>query len=453
MATTDPPAIRGFTAKGRATRERILQSAAQVLLSEGLSGFNLEKVRRVALVSGSQLSHYFADRPALIRAVLERQIEVVLEFHRQPRLGGLDTFDDFERWADLNLRYLRRIGYAKTPTYHALVGQLAKSDDATRQTLADGYWRWVDLLEQSFQRMKDRGVLVTSADPRHLALVVVGAHQGAGILTFAYRQEWPLADISRFVVNYLRTFAADPAERIARKSRRPRERRTRDNGTVIDDEGSRFTRKGLAMRARIVNRAADLMFENGVNGTSLDDVRKAVRVSGSQLSHYFADKRDLTRQVIASRTNDVIEFHTRPQLGQLDSLQALRAWADACVADVEAIYLRGGCVYGSLTGELLEADDGILDDLAAGYDQWLTLFRDGLRVMRRRGDLTDEADPRHLAVALVAAHQGGTMLTHVAGTAEPFGALANAAVEYVASFRPAPGRRTRRSVSRPQKTR
>ena len=54
---------------------------------------------------------------------------------------------------------------------------------------------------------------------------------------------------------------------------------------------------------------------------------KALRVSGSQLSHYFADKRDLTRQVIASRTNDVIEFHTRPQLGQLDSLQALRAWA------------------------------------------------------------------------------------------------------------------------------
>ena len=125
----------------------------------------------------------------------------------------------------------------------------------------------------------------------------------------------------------------------------------------------------------------------------------------------------------------------------------------ACVADVKAIYLRGGCVYGSLTGELLEADDGILDDLAAGYDQWLTLFRDGLRVMRRRGDLTDEADPRHLAVALVAAHQGGTMLTHVAGTAEPFGALANAAVEYVASFRPAPGRRTRRPISGPQKTR
>ena len=95
----------------------------------------------------------------------------MLDFHRQPKLGGLLTFDDFERWADLNLRYLRSIDYAKTPTYHSLAGQLAKSDDATRRTLGDGYRRWVDLLEQSFQRMKDRGVLVTSVDPRALALV------------------------------------------------------------------------------------------------------------------------------------------------------------------------------------------------------------------------------------------------------------------------------------------
>src|SRR6187397_256514 len=100
MASADPPATQGLTAKGRATRERILRSAAQVLSSEGVSGFNLERVRQAAEVSGSQLSHYFADKPTLIRAVLDRQIELVLDFHRQSKLGGLGTFDDFERWAD-----------------------------------------------------------------------------------------------------------------------------------------------------------------------------------------------------------------------------------------------------------------------------------------------------------------------------------------------------------------
>src|SRR6185436_4493008 len=99
-----------YTPKGRATRERILLSAAEVLLTEGISGFNLDKVRRAGSVSGSQLTHYFADRQALMRAVVERQIEVVLDFHRQPSLAGLHTFDDFEHWAVLNLTYLRQIG-------------------------------------------------------------------------------------------------------------------------------------------------------------------------------------------------------------------------------------------------------------------------------------------------------------------------------------------------------
>jgi AcrR family transcriptional regulator len=448
MATAEIPDERRMTAKGRATRERIVQSAAELILADGLSELSLDKVRRSASVSGSQLTHYFADKRALIRAVITRQIEVVLNFHRQPKLDGLDTFDDWERWLDLNLRYLRRIGYKGTPTYHALAGQLVKSDDATRQTLAAGYARWIELLEQSFQRMKDRGVMVTKADPRQLALVVVAGHQGAGTLTFTYRQEWPLADTLRFVVNYLRLFAADPAERAARRPRRPRDRQPPE--ILADDSAERFTRKGLATRTRIVQGAAQLMFEHGVSGVSLNDVRSATSVSGSQLSHYFADKREMTRQVIAARTDDVIAFHTQPRLSALDSWQALRAWGDACMAEVPTVYLRGGCIYGSLTGELLEADGEVLDDLAAGYERWLKLFHDGLAAMRRRGGLTDAADPRHLAVALLAAHQGGTLLTYATKSPEPFRAMVNAALGYVGSFRPAPKRRTVRSVSRPK---
>jgi AcrR family transcriptional regulator len=280
--------------------------------------------------------------------------------------------------------------------------------------------------------------LVTSADPRALAMVVVGGHQGAGTLTFAYRQEWPLSDTLRFVVNYLRLFAADPAERVPRPPRRPRDRRA--PSTVAGEAPARFTRKGLATRARIVDGAADLMFQNGVAGTTLEDVRRTVGVSGSQIAHYFTDKLDLTRQVIAARADDVISFHTQPEMAALESITALRAWADACASQVDTVYLRGGCIYGSLTGELLE-EHAVLDDLAVGYERWLTLFRDGVTTMRSRGELVADADPRHLAVALLAAHQGGTMLSFAMGSREPFVTMVDAAVDYVASFRPTPARR------------
>lgn len=211
-----------LTAKGRATRDRIVEAAAEVILNDGLSSLSMANVRKGATVSGSQLAHYFVDKQALVRAVIARQLQVVLDFHRQPKLGGLRSFDDFERWIGLNMRYLRRIGYDGTPTYHALAGQLAKSDAATRETLAAGYWQWVELLEQAITRMKDAGVLVADADARQLAIVVVAAHQGGGTVAFTYRAEWPHADAIRFAVNYLRMFAKDPAERNARPPRRPR---------------------------------------------------------------------------------------------------------------------------------------------------------------------------------------------------------------------------------------
>jgi AcrR family transcriptional regulator len=434
MACTDTPEPHLYTAKGRATREHILRSAAQVLLAEGLSGFNLDKVRRAGSVSGSQLTHYFADRQALIRAVVERQIEVVLDFHRQPSLAGLQTFDDLERWAQLNLRHLRKIGYRGTPTYHTLVGQLAKSDAASRDTLAAGYRRWADLLEADFRRMQGDGMLGASAIPRELAVVLIAGHQGAATVAFAYRQEWPLADGCRFVINHAREFATDPDERLARKPPRPRRLSTAHSS--LADVPGRFTSKGLATRARIVGGAAELMFKHGANRTSLNDVRKAVGVSGSQLSHYFGGKRDLTRHIVALRARELVESQSRYDLGGPGSLQTLLKWAEDRMAQVETQYLRGGCTYGSLVGELLESDEEVLGDLAAGYGRWQLAVQAGLAAMRRRGDLNADADPRHLAATLLVAHQGGSMLTHTLGSPEPYRLALTAAVDYVASFGP-----------------
>ena len=225
MAYPKPQDEKRLTPKGRATHDRIVQAAAKLIVTDGLTAFNMDNMRTAASVSGSQLAHYFADKGALIRAVIGHQIGVVLEFHRQPKLRDLASFDDFERWIDLNMRYLRRIGYFGTPTYHALAAQLAKSDDATRQTLAAGYWQWIDLLQRAIQQMKDDGVVVADADPRRLAMVIVSAHQGGGTLAFTYRAEWPHADAVRFAVNYLRMFAADAAERVPRPAGRARGRR------------------------------------------------------------------------------------------------------------------------------------------------------------------------------------------------------------------------------------
>ncbi len=395
----------------------------------------MERVRTAAHVSGSQISHYFDDKQSLLRAVLEHQIESIMANHQLPEVSDLGSWDHWENWIELNLRHLRNFGYSARPTYHGLAGQLVKSDQSMRETVANGYQRWIEFFENRLDRMKAQGVLIPAADPHLLALIVTGGHQGGCLLSFTYRQAWPLASALRFIVNHLRGFASDPTERVARTPRL-RWARTDFSARVATNEvGFLPTTKGMATRERIVNGAADLMFLKGVRRTSLEDVRSAARVSGSQLGHYFDDKSDLTRRVIEARASAMDAFLAQPRLGGLASLDALKAWANACIEDSEPVHLRGGCPYGSLVSEVLEYDRNLADDLARGYDAVLERFRAGLEGAKLAGDIGPNSDVDHLAAVLLAAHQGGTMLTFTTGSVQPCSELIRAAIDYVAAQR------------------
>ena len=68
------------------------------------------------------------------------------------------------------------------------------------------------------------------------------------------------------------------------------------------------TKRGAATRARIIEGAAELMYERGVAGTPLDDIMAATGTSKSQLYHYFADKDDFIHAVIGATIQQVIEI-------------------------------------------------------------------------------------------------------------------------------------------------
>src|SRR5262249_23766690 len=94
--------------------------------------------------------------------------------------------------------------------------------------------------------------------------------------------------------------------------------------------GQPRTRRGRETRQRIVAAAAELMFENGVAETTLEDIRSAAGVSGSQVYHYFEDKQALVRAVIDYQTDAVLDLQDE-HLDHLDTMPGLRAWRDSLV--------------------------------------------------------------------------------------------------------------------------
>ena len=195
-------------------------------------------------------------------------------------------------------------------------------------------------------------------------------------------------------------------------------------------EDAPSTRKGRATRDRIVAAAADLMYRHGVAGTSTPAVRDAAGVSSSQIYHYFADKDDLTRAVIAFQTDAILSYQAA-SLARLDSIDALIAWRDVMVDAARQQHGAGGCPLGSLSSELSDDHPWARDALAASFTAWSDAIRAGLTAMTANGTLPPGTDPGRLALALLAAVQGGLLLAQAHHNTDALEAALDTAIAHI----------------------
>jgi AcrR family transcriptional regulator len=194
-----------------------------------------------------------------------------------------------------------------------------------------------------------------------------------------------------------------------------------------------LTRKGAATRDRIVAAAAELISKKGVAQTTTADVCDAAGVSFSQLYHYFEDKMALVRAVIALQAENVLGAQ-RPFLGQLDSIAAFRGWRDHLVAVQRQVGCAGGCPLRSLSSELAEKNAQARADIASGFGQWQDGIQSGLRQMHRHGELRTDADPDRLALAMLAALQGGLVLTQARRETLPLEVALDTMIDHIESL-------------------
>src|SRR3984957_4409852 len=138
-----------------------------------------------------------------------------------------------------------------------------------------------------------------------------------------------------------------------------------------------FTAKGTLTRSRIIEAAAELVFAHGVARTGIEDVQLRAGVSASQMYHYFIDKDDLSRAVIAHQTDGILAAQ-RPVLDELDSFDALDRWRDLLIDLQEQRHCVGGCPIGSIAAELADDAPRARADLADGFERWEAPIRLGL---------------------------------------------------------------------------
>lgn len=197
--------------------------------------------------------------------------------------------------------------------------------------------------------------------------------------------------------------------------------------------GRRLTARGAKTRARIVAAAADVMYIQGVGGTTLDDVIAASDVSKSQLYHHFDGKDALVRAVIDHVGERVIE-RERDALGQVSTFPGLRRWRDGLIEDNALQHGAYGCALGTLASEVSDNDDLARRALSQLFAEWQGLVAGVLRRLQDGGALPPEASVGQLATGLIGAVQGGYMLAQTARDVAPMATSIDMALTHIESL-------------------
>ena len=196
------------------------------------------------------------------------------------------------------------------------------------------------------------------------------------------------------------------------------------------------TEKGQATRDRIVAAAADLMYHHGVAGSSTPAVRVAAGVSSSQIYHYFADKDALTQAVIEFQTEAIIGGQA-PVLARVDDLDGLAAWCDFIVTSAQQPGAKG-CPLGSLSSELSDDNAWAQEQLAISFTRWADAIADALNSLVENGTLRPDTDTKRLALALLAALQGGLLLAQAQQSTDALQAGLQTVIEHIREHATAP---------------
>lgn len=171
----------GLTAKGLATRQRIISGAAAEIRARGVAATTLDDIRSRTRTSKSQLFHYFPDgKEQLLLAVAEHEAQQVIA-DQQPYLGELNSWAAWNRWRDVVVDRYRRQG--QTCPLSMLMSEIGRSTPGSQAVTSALIQRWHGEITTGIRQMQDRGKVSRRVDADSTArALLAGIQGGVGVL-------------------------------------------------------------------------------------------------------------------------------------------------------------------------------------------------------------------------------------------------------------------------------
>ncbi len=171
---------KNLTAKGRATRQRIIEGAAAEIRARGVALTTLDDVMVRTRTSKSQLFHYFppGGKEQLLLAVAALESQMVLD-DQQPHLGALTSWAAWQRWRDSVVDRYRRQG--QNCPIAVLMSEIGRTTPPGAEAVtAELIVQWSGAIATGIRSMQEQGKVAYSVNAERAAAALLAGIQGGG---------------------------------------------------------------------------------------------------------------------------------------------------------------------------------------------------------------------------------------------------------------------------------
>jgi TetR/AcrR family transcriptional regulator, transcriptional repressor for nem operon len=171
------------TGRGRASRERIVQRAADLFAERGIAATSVDDVLAAAGAGKGQFYHYFRSRDELAAAAVGfRCAQVVAGL--TGALGRVSSLAGLERALAGFVAGFEQMGMPGCPI-GTLSAEVSGRNEEARLAAAAGFDAWEQLLADALERIRQHGHLRPDADPARLATGLLANLEGGMVLSQA----------------------------------------------------------------------------------------------------------------------------------------------------------------------------------------------------------------------------------------------------------------------------
>lgn len=171
--------------------------------------------------------------------------------------------------------------------------------------------------------------------------------------------------------------------------------------------------KGKLTRERIVTVAAELFRKHGFHNTSLSQILEEAELTKGGFYFHFKSKEALGDAVI----DHMRDFWVNEVLDKIASEQGaigkIERMFDIMITTHESNIFHGVALLAVLTAEMMEVEEHFSVHLRRIHSDWKASFVDILEQGKREGIFKEWMDPDAMALLIIGALQGVTMMAHL----------------------------------------